>query len=118
PLKDIEAAQGISAKKENPDCPECGSKWVTLKSGRHGKYWDCEKCDYKESVDKKLRGSAKQHLSDEKLEELKASPPSCPDGHGEMKLLPGKFGSPFWGCRKYPSCRQSLSMKRHFEMKG
>ena len=113
PVKDPKSARGLSARKENPECPACGSQWVTLKTGRHGKYWDCEEeeCDFKESLNQNQR-KKESGLSSEKIEELKASPPKCPDGHGDMRWVDkGQYG-PFWGCQKYPACGQTLSLKR------
>lgn len=39
--------------------------------------------------------------------------PTCPGCGTKMKAVEGKAGRPaFWGCHNYPSCRQTLGMRR------
>jgi len=72
--------------------------------GRYGPYWDCEDCNWRESVGKNGSGyrSGKRKYTEKG--------PACPKcGSGTIKRR-GRFGE-FFGCSTYPDCKGTVKIK-------
>jgi DNA topoisomerase-1 len=77
-------------------CPECGHP-LTWKRGRFGNFVACSSyptCRYIKKKEAREIGLA------------------CPDcGEGAVVERKGRWGRPFYGCRRYPACRFSAHHK-------
>ena len=89
--------------KENPDCPKCKAR-VAYMVGRYGPYWDCEDCNWRESVGKNESG----HRSGKRKSTEKG--PACPKCGSVTIKRSGRFGE-FFGCSTYPDCEGTVKIK-------
>jgi hypothetical protein len=80
------------AEAENPRCGSCGSRSVYA-DDESGPHFYCEnQCGWSEPV--------------------KEGPP-CPRCGSETRLRDGRYG-PFYGCSKYPKCKGTINLSKHF----
>ncbi len=120
-----ENADGASyplADRENPACARCKSPTV-WKNGRYGIYFECPECGNKQSKTGRgfgahdgVRGAGHgagrtgQRRSGRRSSPTKAIVagvvPRCPVHHVPMVLRNGRYGE-FYGCPKYPACRET-----------
>jgi superfamily I DNA and/or RNA helicase len=89
--------------KENPDCPNCKAR-VAYMVGRYGPYWDCEDCNWRESVGKNGSGyrSGRRKYTEKG--------PACPKCGSVTIKRSGRFGE-FFGCSTYPDCKGTVKIK-------
>ena len=95
--KKSDNASELFTAKENPECPECKAR-VTYMTGKYGPYWDCDDCNWRESVGNgvaKPRGGGSNGTK---------KGPACPKCGAITVKRKGRFGE-FYGCSAYPNCK-------------
>lgn len=93
--------EGLSVVQENPRCGRCGSR-AGFFIGKFGPYWQCEDCDWTESLDKPKQAPPSLDPS---------LAPLCPQCGGPTKPRTGRYGE-FYGCANYPNCKGMVSPKK------
>ena len=99
------------AKKENPECPECGELMI-WKDGRYGIYFECLlSCGGKIDLartGRQLRRKRRGGYGKGVTVSAGQATPTCECGR-PMVLRNSRYG-PFWGCSGYPNCRNTKSI--------
>lgn len=99
------AASGgsVTADGKSFDCPECGAPMRRI-NGRKGAFWGCSR--YREGCKTTMDDQEGKPVP--RPEDDPSAPKvECPDCGAPMRLRKGKKGA-FWGCSKYPDCRQTM----------
>ncbi|MFO0973358.1 MAG: topoisomerase DNA-binding C4 zinc finger domain-containing protein [Phycisphaerae bacterium] len=98
----------LPASGESLSCPECRGE-MTLKSGRFGPFFGCNKC----RATANLRGEAKKQAEAAMPAPDRPKPiptdVACPDCGGKMLLRMGRTGR-FLGCGNYPKCKKTMEV--------
>jgi superfamily I DNA and/or RNA helicase/predicted nucleic acid-binding Zn ribbon protein len=84
---------------ENPTCPECNSRTAFI-IGKRGPFWSCENCDWKANY----RQAKATTNSEPNIESISVTCPAC---GSPMRRKHGRFGD-FFGCSKYPDCKETV----------
>jgi len=98
-VKAEEAADQI-LRKENPTCPDCGTR-TTYRKGRYGPFWECEQgCGWRQNVAQARQKTAQRPPA--------GDPGPCPKCGKPMVARGGTFG-PYFGCSGYPRCDSTIN---------
>ena len=106
-IKPSKETEGLSVKKENPECPKCSYHRTSYHFGTYGKpdYFRCEKCGANTPVN--------QRASSKKLENHELVGEDCPTGcGGTIRVQNGRYGE-FLSCTNYRNKNCSFKPPRN-----
>lgn len=107
-----ENGEGLSVKKENPECPQCWNRTYYAK-GRNGPFWACEQCGWTASFDKPVKPSKSTPIKATSAHNQAEGDPKCPKCGLPMVRRAGPRG-PFLGCSRFPNCKGTRPLpKKH-----
>ena len=92
-------------EKENPLCDDCNGETV-WKNGKFGVYFECSECGAKTNA-RNIRKQKTESIDITSLQHYECPLPGC---GGTMKPKKGRYGV-FFGCSKYPACKNTEKIR-------